>query len=133
MTLVREDELAHFGIKGMQWGVRKAARQHNRTLNKQSRANDRKAHTDSVEAARKRINSDQQNKEIAAARAQFKIDKKKIGSREAAKKFNEVQQRHLQDFETAQMFKNGKEATVHILTIAGSVAVASLLGVAARR
>ena len=62
-----------------------------------------------------------------AAKAQYKIDKNTIGKREALKKFNEVRNKNLDDQATAQLAKSGRETTVAVLGIVGTMAAAVVL------
>lgn len=144
MIIVRErkpslDELTHFGVKGMRWGHHKAQtaggetdRQKLKRLDKESRAKDNAARDAEIEAARQRYGTTSRDNYLKA-KAQYKIDKKTIGKREALKKFQKVQNQNIDDFELATQAKSGKETTKAILVTVGSVLVAGLLGAATHR
>lgn len=118
-----EKFLEHHGVRGMKWGQRRAI---NRQLNKESRRKDREAHARTVQKARDKIESGKLNKEWFDAKKQFKINKEKLGSREARKILNKTKQKHWNDVATAQQAKNGKEAAASMLVVAGLVAVSAL-------
>ena len=128
----RDEALAHFGIKGMHWGTRKApsSAPTNRQLNKASRAADRAARDKEIDAARQRFNT-QSRAKFLKAKAQFQEDKKTIGSRAARQKFNAVKQKNIDDAEIANMAKSGKETTKAVLATVGLVTLATVLHVAA--
>lgn len=121
-----EEVLAHFGVKGQRWGVRKH----------------RDAGHDAAKAAKK-IARDKNNSEIDAARARilsghnrqaFKDAKKEVKNtkgtpqHEAAKrKFNEVKLKNAQDSQKAAQAKSGAETAATILKIVGGTAAAILV------
>jgi hypothetical protein len=117
-----EEALAHFGVRGMRWGVRSASSTTNRSLNKASRAKDKASRTKAqaergtqIDAARSRISTGKSKQDYKKARAQYKIDKKVIGSREARKVLNKAKNKRLNDYNTASEAKNGKELAKQIL------------------
>ena len=133
-----EEVLMHIGVKGMKWGHRKQQDAgvnklpSNRQLNKASRARDKAARNAAIDAARTRYaNSARQN--YLDAKAQYQIDKKTMGTREAKKKFNAVKEQNTNDYEVANMAKSGKETTVAVLGLVGTVAISALFNVAAHR
>jgi hypothetical protein len=111
----REDALAHFGVKGMKWGVRNEHRSQMRALNKESKAKDKAARKDAIETARDRIKTGQSRKELKDARAQYKLDKNVIGSREAKKSLRAAKTKYAQEQETARLAKDGKEIARDLL------------------
>jgi len=124
-------DIQHSGVKGMKWGVRREERRRLRTLDRESRSRDKIARDKEIDAARERYNeSFSKSKQV---RAQYKIDKKKIGRREAKKKVIEFKAKQLNDYEIGNMMKSGKETTAAVLTIIGSVAVAAAIGAARSR
>lgn len=133
------DELAHFGVKGMRWGHHKAqptggggdAPKTNRQMNKEFRKEQRSTRDSEIDAARERFNTSARANYLSA-KAQYKQDKKTIGSAAARAKFNEVKQKNLDDYNVAQQAKSGKETAVAVLAIVGGVALMAL-GQAARR
>lgn len=123
-----EDALAHFGVKGMKWGVR---RSQNAQLNKASRQADKKAREDAIDKARQRVSSGQSGKAIKKARQQYKIDKKTMGSREAKKILQKHKDKAYNDYYKANETKNGKEfAKNYAIAVGTTIAVSALIGLA---
>ena len=129
--------LIHFGVKGMKWGVVRNF-QRNRQLNKASRMKDRKENkaaakredverNAAIDAARQRIGSGQARRDFKDAKAQFKVDKKVIGSREARKKLDAVKLRNMNDAETADLVKSGAETAGAVIGAVGSIVLARVL------
>lgn len=131
-----DEALAHFGVMGMRWGQNKKGDQpsapSNRQLNKESKARDKIARDKEIDAARERYANSSRNNYLKA-KAQYKVDKKTIGTREARKKFDEVKQKNIDDFELAKQAKSGKETTIAVLAIVGGVALSALAGAAQHR
>jgi len=132
------DELIHFGVKGMKWGVIRekigsavADHQRNRQLNKQFHKEENKKRDATIDAARERFNSGAARQDYLKAKAQYKLDKKTLGTAAARAKLDEVKQRNMTDGEVAQMSKSGRETTLAILAVAGVVALKVGLAVAA--
>lgn len=121
------EELAHYGIKGMHWGERMAKRKELRTLDKASKAKDQAARNKEIDDARERYANDSRDNYLNA-KAQYKIDKKTIGKREANKKFDEVKKKNTEDFEIANQTKHGKETTIAVLSVVGFVAAKAIVG-----
>lgn len=135
------DELAHFGIKGMKWGHHKAqptggggatSKPSNRQLNKEFRKKENEKRNSEIDAARANYNQNAR-KNYLDAKAQYKADKKTIGSAAARAKFNQVKQKNIDDYEVASQAKSGKETTVAVLSVVGAVAISALLGAASHR
>lgn len=126
-----EDALAHFGVKGQKWGVRRArnrqlnraSRQRDRATAKRTRAASLSRHNKSIDEARARLKSGQTKTELKTAKATFKTDKQAIGSREARKKLNKARDKAQNDRIVAGQIRNGKEATIAVLAVAGSVII----------
>lgn len=115
-----EDFLEHYGVKGMKWGVRRDMRK----LNKASRAKDKAKRQSEIDAARKRLGSGKNKEALKKAKAQYKIDKYEIGSREARKLVDKHKEKIRSDYETSKQLKNGKE--VALAMVIGQEGVALL-------
>jgi hypothetical protein len=139
------EELKHFGVKGMKWGVHRSEssggssggsagpdKKQLRALDKQSREKDKAARDAEIETARQRYN-DNARSDYLKAKDQYKVDKKTIGKREAAKKFDAVKLKNMSDFEIANQAKSGAETVGAILGVVGTVALAGLLSAASKR
>lgn len=120
--------LEHFGVKGMKWGQRKAARQRNRELNKASRAKDKAKYVSSIEKSRANINSGKTDAAFKAVKAGHSQRKKDLGTREARKILAKARNKRDTEYAVAQQAKNGKEATaILIASVAGSILVSKLV------
>lgn len=130
--------LEHYGKKGMKWGQRHAA-------NKASRAKDRVAYDKSIDKARSRTTgttraarlglSDTGSKshtEFKKAKAQYKVDKQKMGSREARKILNKARTKRITDVNMSQQAKSGKETALVVLGAVGLLSAHIVLNSAAR-
>lgn len=117
MIVSEEDFLEHYGKLGMKWGQRKA----NRALNKTSRAKDRQQHTKDVEKARKHFESGKARSDYKKAKAQYKTNKQTMGSREARKVLNKTKNKNIEMYNKSREYKNGKEAALGVLAVAGLV------------
>lgn len=131
------EELLHYGIKGMKWGVRKerdangeTSRQRNRRLNKEFTKSEKAKRDAEIDAARERY-SQNARKNYLDAKAQYKLDKKTMGTRAARAKFDKVKQKNIDDYELATQAKSGRETTVAVLSTVGTVALVGLLQAAA--
>lgn len=142
MAETADDILAHYGVVGMRWGHHNKAssdsggggtksRAELKALNKQSKLNDRAERDIKIEEARQRYDTSAR-KNYLDAKAQYKIDKGTIGKREAAKKFNEVKQKNMDDYEVARQAKSGKETTKAVVAAVGLVALSVVLQGASR-
>lgn len=127
---VPANELVHYGVKGMKWGVRmRTARegfQRNRELNKKSRAKDRASRDRQIDAARDRV-SKRDPDVFKNVKAEYKADKKAIGSREARKKRAVKLDKLQSDFETARLAKSGRETTQAVLLAVGTVTLKAVV------
>lgn len=126
MTILQEDEdfLEHFGKKGMKWGVRNPE---NRALNKASRQKDKADYRAEIDTARDRVKSGAVKQELKDAKAQFQVDKKNLGSREARKILNDKRDSLYEEISTSNQVRDGKEAAASAVMAAGvALLVASL-------
>ena len=123
-------DLAHFGVKGMRWGERMAARRTQRrslrALDKKNKKEDNVARNAEIDAARTRYRTSAR-KNYKSAKAQYKTDKTTIGKYAARKKFNAVKQKNMDDHEIASQVKSGAETVGHIIGTVGLITVAALL------
>jgi hypothetical protein len=139
-----DEALAHHGVKGQRWGVRRrnSEGKTNRQLNRESRQRDRakaaatnkRLNTNrnkTIDAARQRVKSGQTKAEYRAARKQYKIDKRQIGTREARKNLNAAKLKRMTDIQTANQVKSGRETTIAVIGAVGSVALSTALKSAA--
>lgn len=137
MIVTADGYLEHYGKKGMRWGERHA-------LNKASRAKDRAKLDKQIDRARARTtgttrsarlgltdSGSKSHLEFKKARAQYKVDKQKMGSREARKILNKAREKRMNDIQTSQFAKSGKETTLVVLGVAGVVGL-SVLNAAAK-
>lgn len=122
------EALVHFGVKGMQWGVRRDPR------NVASRAADRAARRKfdqernaEIDAARTRVRSGVTRSELKDAKRQFKTDKSELGRREARKKLYAARLKAQNDRDTANMIKSGAETAGAILGIVGGTVLSARL------
>lgn len=133
-------ELAHFGVKGMRWGQRKAQDtsgsgggnaasppKSNRQMNKEFRSKENEKRNSEIDAARQRYNTSARDNYLNA-KAQYKADKKTMGTAAARAKFNEVKNKNMEDYNVAQQAKSGKETAVAVLGLVGGVALLALAG-----
>lgn len=130
-----QEILAHHGVLGMKWGRRKAtdgggssgpSRQKLKQLDKASKAKDNAKRDKTIDKAREDYASNSRANYLKA-KAQYKVDKQTIGKHAAAKKFNAVKQKNIDDYAVAQQAKSGHETTVAVLSVVGTVAVAVVL------
>ena len=139
-----EEALAHHGVKGQRWGVRRArpSGKSNRQLNRESRQRDRAARkadnaaynrdrNAQIDKARARVRSGTTRQEFKDAKKQYKIDKKTIGTREARKKLQAARLKRQTDIETANQIKSGAETAGAIIGAVGSIALSTALKTAA--
>lgn len=123
------EELAHHGVKGQKWGVRKAVASISRghQLNKASRQHERQTENAAIDAARARESSGQNKATLQKAKAQYKSDKQRLGRHAAKVRLNKTRDKVALDRQTANSIKHGKEHVASILGLIGGVS----LGVAA--
>lgn len=123
-------DLAHYGVKGMKWGQRMAARREKRkalrALDRQNRKADNKARNAEIDAARMRYHTTAR-KDLKKAQQTYKAEKGTIGKYAARKNRAAVRERVAQDYEMASQIKSGAETVGAILGTVGTVAVYALL------
>lgn len=122
-----DDFLAHYGVRGMKWGQRKAHAKNMRALDKAARKEDKAKRADEIEGARNRTNSGQNQAAVKAAKAEYKANKNVVGKVAAKRALNEARDKRFEDYNKSKEYKNGKElATAIAIGLAGSVLLASL-------
>lgn len=114
--------LAHYGVKGMKWGERRAHTKNMRGLDKAERKKNREQHTDEVDGARARIKSGEAKQTYKAAKVQYKKDREVIGKVAARKALVKAQDQLFEDQVKSQEFRNGKELAISVL-VAGGLAL----------
>lgn len=124
-------ELAHFGVKGMQWGVRRDRK----STPRQQRRTDR---NDRIDTARGRVASGQSARERKEAKTEFKTRKRlakaNVPDRAKRRELNRVARRdwkiakekYNNDVYTAQLTKSGAETAIAILGVAGGAAIGAI-------
>ncbi len=127
------EDLEHFGVPGMRWGVRRSSTgKTNHQLNKASRAKDKaqtraeiakeNAQRDAaIEKARVRLSSGKTQADFKAAKRAHKSNKNELGTREARKKLNAAREKRDVDIHNANLIKSGAEATGHMIGTVGAV------------
>lgn len=128
--------LEHYGVKGMHWGARKSSFSKNRALNKASKAKARAkeerefdqlrrelrpspkkklSRAADIQRARDRIDTGAAAADRKAAKAKYRADKERIGSRAARDILRRTRADILRDEERSLEFKNGAEQVAHLL------------------
>ena len=126
--------LEHFGVKGMKWGVVKERYQTHQTekkkriakelkLNDISRAKEKASekvnpattHAQRVDLARHKVNSGAVRRDLKDAKKQYKIDKEKIGNREAKRLLNQKRTEAYSIISKSQEVRDGYEFSARIL------------------
>lgn len=136
MEPIKEDVefLEHYGVKGMKWGVVKDKYQTYKSdrrkriikelkLNDASRAKEKaaeainpaKTHAQKVDLARYKVNSGSVRRDLKDARRQYRIDKEKIGSREAKRILNEKRAESYATISKAEEARDGYEVAERII------------------
>lgn len=133
-----EDFLSHHGVKGMHWGQRRFDNfKRNRALNRQSKERRRKrderhlnqlrkmlrppssgkklSRAQDIQRARDRISTGALKADKKAAKAQYKKDKVKIGTREARRIFRAKKKDLYKDVRRSQQAKDGWEVAQRII------------------
>jgi hypothetical protein len=128
------DYIAHFGVKGMRWGVTRAD---NKAKNKAYKAEQKKArakeveeitriregaakiHAQRVDKARERVNSGKTKAAYKQAKADYQKNKAELGSREAKQILRRAREFKMNEIATARQIRDGKEASRAILLNTG--------------
>lgn len=123
--------LAHYGAKGMKWGVRKSKSERGpsgRQLNKASRQKDKRKYEASVDNARGRIASGATKRNFKKAKGEHAANKAKLGSREARKILNKAREKKYNDINTSQQARDGKEVAAILAVGAVGAVLMGILG-----
>ena len=91
-------ELIHYGVLGMRWGKRKAL---------------------APKTVARRAEIDKARERLTSGKAEAKVKKAKT-------KLSEAQKAYDRDYTTAMKVRDGREATITALGVAGTVAIAAL-------
>lgn len=134
MSELTEDELLHYGVLGMKWGVRKSSRnkssagetprQRNRRLNavtKKERKKTRAAEkakqkeaaakrAEAIDKARKSIRDGSALDDYYKAKSEYKANKQRLGSLKAKEILQQENQKYNEIFNLAQQPKTDAEA-----------------------
>lgn len=132
MSETLEEALAHYGVKGMKWGVRKAARS---ALDSAAAAGEAKlrATREKDEAIRTaRARAPQLRKDLDAAKDTAREQRKVVGRREAKKVVRPVRNEYWNNMELATRKTSGEEAADKILQNFGLQPVNTRLDIARR-
>ena len=127
MTDNVDNFLAHYGVKGMKWGVTRS------TYKGMSKSERKAQKTKNIEGARKRIGSGENRTKylkakanVSVAKAQLKkaeasrsseeiISKRKEGLEASKKVLRSVKDKNADDYRSAYSTKNGKELATSLL------------------
>lgn len=125
---ISSETLAHYGIKGMQWGIRRDPRNvASRAADKASAAKARAKQNADIDAARRRVNSGQTRQDLKTAKRVFKTEKKTLGRREARKNLHSARLKAHTEVEKAQMIKSGGETAAALLGFIGGTVLSEVL------
>lgn len=138
---IEENELAHYGVKGMKWGVRKKSipgaksRAELRELDRASKRADRAKADTEIDNARARLEGGRKSQaraDLTAAKLKYKVDRVTIGKREAKKVYNEAKDSYYDDVAKSQLTKSGKETYIAVAAVVGVTALRVLAASQAR-
>lgn len=121
-----EDFLAHYGVKGMKWGERRAHGKAMRGLDRESKEKDKVKRRRTIDKARERVQSGEGKQAVKDAKQQYKADKNVVGKREAKKVLNKAREKYAKDVETSKQLRDGKEVVAYLgreLFMAGASSV----------
>lgn len=111
-----DDELMHYGVKGMKWGKRLASAKAERTERNETR-------NKTIDEARTRVKSGVAKGDLKSAQKQHRTDVKKMGRELADQKLSDANRKYDTDLKTARMTKSGAEQRRNVAVAVAAVGV----------
>lgn len=125
-----DDFLEHFGVKGMQWGVRRAekraAKREAKQERKDAREAARQAHNASIQKSRDYFDSGKADTDLAKAREKYIRDSARIGKTEALKALRAAEDKYNREGDFAMAAKEGKHDLAIALGLVGLYSVVTV-------